>query len=69
MKDSILEFLQFLLILLLVVAGVGAVVIPALAYTNQREIKITCGKSLCLIDALFYDLKAGGCPTVTIKKG
>lgn len=40
-----------------------------LAYSNQKEIKTTCNKSLNLNDAFWYNLKAGGCPTVTIKKG
>lgn len=50
----------------IVIALVG--LIFGMAYSNQREIETTCNKSLNLIDAFWYDLKAGGCPTVTIKK-
>jgi len=50
----------------IVVALIG--LLFGMAYSNQQEIKTTCNKSLNLNDAFWYDLKAGGCPTVTIKE-
>ena len=38
------------------------------AYLQQRTIETTCGVKVSAKDALFYDLNAASCPTVTIKK-
>ena len=66
-KDIIRLVAVLLAIALGVVASLAGLWYIA-AYSQQKEIKTTCNKSLNLNDAFWYSLKAGGCPTVTIKK-
>ena len=55
-------------VLLTICATVTIAALIALPFLQQKTIKITCGKNVSLYEAMFYDLDAAGCPTVTIKK-
>lgn len=55
-------------ILFTICATVIVTLLIALPFVQQKTIKITCGKDISLLNSLFYDLDAAGCPTVTIKK-